>query len=40
MDTTNARDGIYGQSGGETLVAATTTDEGYAALFNIALYVD
>lgn len=40
QDTFNAEDGIYGQGGAQTLLAVTETDEGYAATFNIALYLD
>ena len=39
-NTRNANDGIYGQSNGRMLVAALEADQGYAATFDIALYVD
>ncbi len=39
-NTRNSNDGIYGQSGGQTLVAAAATEQGYAAMFDIALYID
>lgn len=40
QNTMNARDGIYARSGSELLLDVTEADEGYAATFNIALYVD
>lgn len=40
MDRTNAQDGIYARGGQELLLDVAETDEGYAATFNIALYVE
>jgi len=40
QDTTNGEDGIYGRGGSRMLLAASETGAGYAATFNVALYVD
>ena len=40
QDTTNGEDGIYRRGGSRMLLAVSETDAGYAATFNIALYVD
>lgn len=39
-DTPNASDGIYSQSGGQTLLTVTEDGEGYAATFAIGVQVD
>jgi len=40
MDVTNVRDGIYRRGGSDLLLNVAETDEGYAASFDIALYMD
>jgi hypothetical protein len=36
----NGNDGIYGQRSGQTLMTVSETDDGYDAMFSIALYID
>ena len=39
-DTPNSNDGIYGQSGGQTLLTVVEDGDGYASTFEIGIQVD